>query len=115
MSTDSECLRDWVQLYAGRSHRVTDAMRDVLTVIADTDPGTPAWGLSICEATGRGPGDVYPALDRLMKAGLITDQWEDPPPADRLRRRLYHPAFDAIWYRQARLLPATPPPNGETP
>ena len=49
----------------------------------------PAWGLRICEATGHGPGTVYPALDRLMKAGWIEDRWENPEPTDRPRRRFY--------------------------
>lgn len=62
---------------------------DILDVIMDAKPDEPAWGLRICELTGHGPGTIYPALERLMKAGWIEDQWEDPAPADRPRRRLY--------------------------
>lgn len=62
---------------------------DVLDVIMSAPPDDPAWGLRICEATGHGPGTVYPALDRLMKAGWIEDRWENPVPTDRPRRRLY--------------------------
>jgi hypothetical protein len=73
-------------------------MRDVLAAVVDAPAGDPTWGFRICETTGRGPGGVYPALDRLMKAGLITDEWEDPPPADRPRRRLYHAVPGAYGY-----------------
>jgi PadR family transcriptional regulator PadR len=69
--------------------RVTLVITDVLDVIMSASPDDPAWGLRICEMTGHGPGTIYPALDRLMKAGWIEDRWEDPVPADRPRRRLY--------------------------
>ena len=69
--------------------RVTLVIMDVLDVIMSAPQDDPAWGLRICEATGHGPGTVYPALDRLMKAGWIEDRWEDPVPADRPRRRFY--------------------------
>jgi PadR family transcriptional regulator, regulatory protein PadR len=49
----------------------------------------PAWGLRLCQVTGHGTGTIYPALDRLLKAGLINDYWEDPQPTDRPRRRFY--------------------------
>jgi PadR family transcriptional regulator, regulatory protein PadR len=69
--------------------RVTLVIMDVLDVIMNAPEDDPAWGLRICETTGHGPGTVYPALDRLMKAGWIEDHWEEPPPADRPRRRFY--------------------------
>lgn len=69
--------------------RVTLVILDVLNVIMGASPDNPAWGLRICEMTSHGPGTVYPALDRLMKAGWIEDRWEDPAPADRPRRRFY--------------------------
>jgi PadR family transcriptional regulator PadR len=69
--------------------RVTLVIMDVLDVIMSAPQDDPAWGLRICEATGHGPGTVYPALDRLMKAGWIEDRWEEPAPADRPRRRFY--------------------------
>lgn len=69
--------------------RVTLVIMDVLDVIGSAPPQDPAWGLCICEATGYGSGTVYPALDRLMKAGWIEDHWEDPVPANRPRRRFY--------------------------
>ena len=62
---------------------------DVLDVITNSPSDDPPWGLRLCEATGYGTGTIYPALDRLLKAGWITDRWEDPPPADRPRRRFY--------------------------
>ena len=104
MSGDGESLRDRVQLYASRSYKITDAMRSVLAVIVDAPETKPAWGLSICESTGLGSASVYPALDRLMKAGLIRDEWENPPPEGRPRRRLYHGVFARSWYRANRLL-----------
>ena len=47
------------------------------------------WGYRICEDTGLGSGTVYPILERLLEAGLITATWEDPLPADRPPRRFY--------------------------
>jgi hypothetical protein len=88
----------------GRNYKVTDAMRAVLAAVVDAPDTNPAWGFSICESTGMGSGTVYPALDRLMQAGLIRDEWEDPPPENRPRLRLYHGAFDRSWYRANRLL-----------
>jgi hypothetical protein len=69
--------------------RVTLVVMDALNVVMSAPQDDPAWGLRICEATGHGPGTVYPALDRLMRAGWIEDRWEDPEPADRPRRRFY--------------------------
>ena len=69
--------------------RLTAVIMDVLDVITSSPSDNPAWGLRVCEATGYGTGTIYPALDRLMKAGWITDHWEDPPPPDRPRRRFY--------------------------
>jgi hypothetical protein len=74
---------------AGPRIRVTLVIVDVLDVIMGAPQDDPAWGLRICEATGHGPGTVYPALDRLLKAGWIEDRWEQSAPADRPRRRLY--------------------------
>lgn len=68
-------------------------MRAVLAVII----AGPAWGLEICEETGLGTGKVYPALNRLLKDGLILDRWEeqeDGPP-----RRYYDLAYPVFWYQ----------------
>jgi hypothetical protein len=73
------------------SIRLNRAEQAVLAVIL----ASPAWGLEICEKTGLGTGSVYPALDRLMKAGLVTDKWEDPPPGSTLSCRYYYPADEA--------------------
>ena len=62
---------------------------DVLDVLTNSPQDDPAWGLRLCEVTGYGTGTIYPALDRLLKAGWISDHWEDPPPADRPPRRFY--------------------------
>ena len=69
--------------------RLTTVIMDVLDVITSSPADNPPWGLRLCEVTGYGTGTIYPALDRLLKAGWITDQWEDPPPEDRPRRRFY--------------------------
>jgi PadR family transcriptional regulator PadR len=69
--------------------RLTAVIMDVLDVLTSSPSDNPAWGLRLCEQTGHGPGTIYPALDRLLQAGWITDHWEEPPPADRPRRRYY--------------------------
>jgi PadR family transcriptional regulator PadR len=69
--------------------RLTAVVWDILDVLANAPSDDPAWGLRICEQTGHGTGTIYPALDRLMKAGMIAAHWEDPPPADRPKRRYY--------------------------
>ncbi len=69
--------------------RLTAVIMDVLDVLTSSSPDNPAWGLRLCEQTGYGTGTIYPALDRLMKAGWISDHWEDPPPKDRPPRRFY--------------------------
>lgn len=69
--------------------RLTAVIMDVLDVLTSSPSDNPAWGLRLCEQTGHGTGTIYPALDRLLQAGWITDHWEEPPPADRPRRRYY--------------------------
>lgn len=69
--------------------RLTAVIMDVLDVLTSSPPDDPAWGLQLCEATGYGTGTIYPALDRLLKAGWIEDRWEEPSPEDRPRRRYY--------------------------
>ena len=58
-------------------------------VVAEATPEAPVWGLVICERIERGPGSVYPALDRLETGGLVEGRWETPEPDNRPRRRLY--------------------------
>ncbi len=69
--------------------RLTAVIMDILDVLTNSPPDNPAWGLRLCEQTGYGTGTIYPALDKLLKAGWISDYWEDPPPQDRPRRRFY--------------------------
>jgi PadR family transcriptional regulator PadR len=69
--------------------RVTRVIEDVLEVLMTAPLGNPVWGLMLCDQTGLGSGTIYPALDRLLKAGWIEDWWEEPAPADRPRRRYY--------------------------
>ncbi len=69
--------------------RLTPVVTDILDVLTTAPPDDPAWGLRICEMTGHGTSTTYPALNRLRKAGWISDFWEDPPPEDRPKRRFY--------------------------
>jgi len=69
--------------------RLTAVVMDILDILTSSPPDNPAWGLRLCELTGYGTGTIYPALDRLLKAGWISDHWEDPPPEDRPPRRFY--------------------------
>jgi PadR family transcriptional regulator PadR len=92
----------------GRNYLMTDTMQAVLAAVVDAPETGPAWGLSICEGTGLRSGTVYPALDRLMKAGLIRDEWEAAVPDDGHRRRFYHGVFGRSWYRANRLLETRP-------
>jgi DNA-binding PadR family transcriptional regulator len=69
---------------------MTAVIMDVLDVLTSSPLDDPPWGLRLCEQTSYGTGTIYPALDRLLKIGWIEDRWEDPPPADRPRRRYYY-------------------------
>ena len=76
---------------------------EILDLLMHAPPDDPAWGLKICEQTGRGSGTTYPALDRMMKANLIEDRWEAEPPEDRPRRRYYTiTATGRAAYQEAR-------------
>jgi DNA-binding transcriptional ArsR family regulator len=88
----------WVAGAVAVTARFSRAERAVLAAIVES----PEWGLSLCEKTGLAPSTVYPALNRLMGARLITDRWEDVPGAP--RRRYYHPAFAPAWYEQSGIL-----------
>jgi DNA-binding PadR family transcriptional regulator len=68
---------------------MTMLVMDVLEIAMNAPSYDPPWGLSICDATGHGPGSVYPVLQKLLKAGWLEDHWEDPQPEDRPRRRFY--------------------------
>ena len=74
---------------SGTKVRLTAVIMDVFDVLSNSPPDDPAWGLRLCQVTGYGTGTVYPALDRLLKAGWIEDRWEEAAPADRPRRRFY--------------------------
>lgn len=89
-----------------RNYRMTETMRSVLAAVVDG--GGQAWGVSICERTALGTEIVYPALDKLMGAGVITDRWEESVPKDQPRRRYYEAAFDPEWYVTNGLLPEAP-------
>ena len=69
--------------------RLTQATLAVVGVLMAAGPDERVWGLRLCEEANLGSGTVYPLLERLEKAGIVTSYWEDPPPADRPRRRFY--------------------------
>jgi PadR family transcriptional regulator, regulatory protein PadR len=69
--------------------RMTHVIEDIFGVLISASASDPAWGLRICHMTEHGTGTVYPALDRLLRAGLIEARWEDPAPKDRPKRRYY--------------------------
>jgi DNA-binding PadR family transcriptional regulator len=62
---------------------------DVLDVLTNSPPGNPARGLRLCQATEYETTTVCPVLDRLLKTRWTNGYWENPPPADRPRRRFY--------------------------
>jgi PadR family transcriptional regulator PadR len=62
---------------------------DVFSVLVDASADEPHWGLSICDATGLGPGTVYPILERLLKHGLVSCQEETEPHPGRPARLYY--------------------------
>jgi PadR family transcriptional regulator PadR len=69
--------------------RLTQATLAVVGVLMTAGPDDRVWGLRLCEEANLGSGTVYPLLERLEKAGIVTSFWEDPPPANRPRRRFY--------------------------
>ena len=81
--------------------RITMVVLDILEAIDTADPA-PSWGLQLCQDTGYGTGTVYPALDRLLAAGWIRDEWEDQAGLDRPARRYYRITEEGrACYRQA--------------
>ena len=54
----------------------------ILHAIADGN----RFGFDIMDATGLTSGTVYPALDKLESAGLVTSEWEDAKIARRDKR-----------------------------
>jgi DNA-binding MarR family transcriptional regulator len=101
---------------------MTATVSDVLSLLAAATPDCPEWGLSVCKKTGYGTGTVYPALERLLEAGLITSFWEEPQPADRPRRRYFEVTDAGLaalwrewreWDERRRRIPAwTPASSG---
>jgi PadR family transcriptional regulator PadR len=69
--------------------RLTKPTLAVLGVLMDAGPDDRLWGFRLCEEADLGSGTVYPLLERLERVGWVSSSWEDPPPADRPRRRFY--------------------------
>ncbi len=70
-----------------RGLRLTRTRRAVLVAINDLDRPT---DLAIYNATGYGPGRVYPALDVLLQAGWIGRRAEPSHTADQSTQVVYH-------------------------
>jgi Fe2+ or Zn2+ uptake regulation protein len=83
----------------GRNYRMTPVMRQVLAIIVDAEEALA--GYSLCAATRYGPGSVYPALEKLVKAGCIYRETEVTVGS----RFLYRLVFSPQWYRANGLLP----------
>jgi PadR family transcriptional regulator PadR len=60
--------------------RMTVGVLAVLGALLD-GPDAELYGWEIVRASGREPGTIYPILQRLLGAGWVSDQWEDPEPA----------------------------------
>jgi PadR family transcriptional regulator PadR len=101
--------------------RLTKPTLAVLEVLLAAGPSDPVWGLRVCAEADLGSGTVYPILARLERIGWVTCSWEDPPPADRPRRRFYElsgtgrqeiaAALAARSENRRRWLPAAPLPK----
>lgn len=81
------------QIYIGRFTpveplaRVGGATLAILGELLSAD--APQWGLELIKRTGRPSGTVYPALERLERAGWVCSSWEDDDARKGPRRRLY--------------------------
>jgi DNA-binding MarR family transcriptional regulator len=52
--------------------RLTQATLAVVDVLMGAGPDDQIWGLRLCEEANLGSGTVYPLLERLEKAGIVT-------------------------------------------
>lgn len=72
--------------------RVTAPTADVLKALVGA--AEPVWGLRVIAASGRSPGTVYPALERLEVAGWVSSQWDTDESRPGPRRRYYELTAD---------------------
>jgi PadR family transcriptional regulator, regulatory protein PadR len=77
-----------------KSFRITLPLLRVLKVMYSDMEGE-HYGLSLSRATGLSNGTLYPILDRLEDAGLITGDWEAQP-SGRRRRFFYRLTGEGI-------------------
>ncbi|RSR98053.1 PadR family transcriptional regulator [Streptomyces sp. WAC04189] len=80
---------------------ITRSVQRIITAIHEAPE--PMTALAICRATGRWPGTVYPALDRLERAGWI----RGGPHPTRDGARVYH--LTHLGQIRAGLEPSTTP------
>lgn len=73
--------------------RVTPLVASVLeqfVLAAQEDgPGAELYGTQLKRLSGFKSGSIFPVLDRLFDAGMLTDRWEESQPEGRPRRRYY--------------------------
>lgn len=86
--------------------RLTRATRDILQVLGDASPAAPEWGLTICWKTGRGPGTVYPILQRLEECGWVAADNVDSSDPRISGRRYYELTSHGHRMRQSVLVPS---------
>jgi len=83
--------------------RVTQPTLDVLEALLAADR-LELHGWAIMKTTKRAGPTVYKVLDRLAEAGWVTRSWEEQPPdANRPRRRLYRLTADGCSRARALL------------
>ncbi|MEU9245833.1 hypothetical protein [Streptomyces sp. NPDC048385] len=73
-----------------REPRLTRTRHAVLDAIHELDRPT---ALAIYQATGYGPGRVYPALDVLLQAEWIAGRTDPGTSADQTSRVVYHVTY----------------------
>lgn len=73
-------IEGYVERLTAPRIRGTLVIMDVLDVIVSAPQDDPARARGSARRPATGRGTVYPALDRLMKAGWIEDRWNAPLP-----------------------------------
>jgi len=81
----------------GKDLRININLLKVLSALYDAYT-TPHYGLSLSKATGISNGALYPIIDKLEDARLITGTWEDVDEhaAGRRARRYYQLTGDGV-------------------
>lgn len=93
-----------VTLYDMGQFRVTLHILKILQHLLD-HPDTEHYGLELARATGIARGALFPALDRLSKAGYLTSALEDidESAAGRRKRRYFHLTSSGVEFAHQQL------------